>query len=396
MKKTFIFIFILMCIYVPLNAQSITPVILPQYIQGNTGTNSNRIPFAYRARLTGLNPNATYRFFNQVVISTDAANSNGAGNCIFVNQTGDFFHTSSPSMSKVDTTCGSFTTNTTGTYEGWFVTEPTGNATRFVPGKYIFMRIMLNNGAGGTSVVTRLTTADSVRVVKLGALSSDSTGTGLRCSSNGKPKNFVFLYDNVEGTGRPISGSFIESDGTANTTANSYSAFYANNVNAINGAFGVVLPNILPNGIRRIEQKSLTNDSLIAFATDEDGIWPSGASTINPSGGTTAIILTSSDVNAFTSVNDKDIIMQEYNLAQNYPNPFNPTTTISFSLPKAGLVKLSIYNILGKEISVPVNEYLGAGMHSIQFNASNLSSGVYFYRLTVGSFSDTRRMLIIK
>ncbi len=384
-----------MCIYVPLNAQSITSVILPQYIQGNTGTNSNRIPFAYRARLTGLNPNATYRFFNQVVISTDAPTSNGAGNCIFVSQTGDFVRTTSTSLSTAGG-YGTFTTDETGVYEGWFVTEPTSNATRFIPGKYIFMRINLNNGAGGTSVVTRLTTADSVRVVKLGALSSDSTGTGLQCSSNGKPKDFVFLYDNVEGTGRPISGSFIENDGTANTTANNYSAFYANNVNAINGAFGVVLPNILPNGIRRIEQKSLANDSLIAFATDEDGIWPSGASTINPSGGTTAIILTSSDVNAFTSVNDKDIIMQEYNLAQNYPNPFNPTTTISFSLPKAGLVKLSIYNILGKEISVPVNEYLGVGMHSIQFNASNLSSGVYFYRLTVGSFSDTRRMLIIK
>ena len=137
---------------------------------------------------------------------------------------------------------------------------------------------------------------DSVRVVRLAPSPGDTTGTALRCSSAAGPKDFVLAYDNIDGTGRPITGSFIESDGTANTAANSYAAFYANHVNGIEGAFGVVLPNTLPDGIRRFERRSLSTAEVVAFATDVDGTWPSGASTVNPVGGTTEIVLTGTDV----------------------------------------------------------------------------------------------------
>ncbi|MEO8665158.1 MAG: T9SS type A sorting domain-containing protein, partial [Ignavibacteria bacterium] len=85
-----------------------------------------------------------------------------------------------------------------------------------------------------------------------------------------------------------------------------------------------------------------------------------------------------------------------YSLAQNYPNPFNPTTKISFSIPKNGMVSLKIYDVLGKEVMTLVNEHRSIGNYDVTFDGSNLSSGAYFYRLEAGEFTDIRRMVLIK
>jgi hypothetical protein len=379
---------------VTLMGPQLMTIIYPQYIQGNTGTNSNRIPYAFRARLTGLLPGSTYRFFNQVVISTDAATSNGSGNCIFASATGDFVRTSGPSLATAGN-YGTISTDGSGTYEGWFVTETTGNK-RFVPGKYVFMRITLNDGAGGTTAAQLCTTIDSVRVVKLDPVVSDSTGTGLRCAGSASPKDFVFAYDDTAGTGRPISGSFIESDGSDNSTTNSYAAFYSNSVNGVNGSFGIVLPNMLSNGIRRIEQRSLTAGTLVASAADADGIWPSGANTINPSGGTTEIVLHGTDIHE-TGVQGTGAMPLEFGLMQNYPNPFNPSTEIIYTLMSGGKVSLSVYDLLGREVAILVNnERKTAGEYVVSFNAEKLPSGVYFYKLQTESYTETKRMVFIK
>jgi phosphatidylserine/phosphatidylglycerophosphate/cardiolipin synthase-like enzyme/DNA/RNA endonuclease YhcR with UshA esterase domain len=89
-------------------------------------------------------------------------------------------------------------------------------------------------------------------------------------------------------------------------------------------------------------------------------------------------------------------IPDDFNLSQNYPNPFNPTTTIAFSLPIANLVTLKAYNILGQEVATLVNEEMKAGSYTVNFNASNLSSGVYFYRLTAGSFVMNKKFTLLK
>ena len=86
----------------------------------------------------------------------------------------------------------------------------------------------------------------------------------------------------------------------------------------------------------------------------------------------------------------------KYSLEQNYPNPFNPTTTIKYSIKKAGLVTLKVYDILGKEITTLVNENKTAGNYSVNFNASNLPSGIYFYRLKSGSFLATKKLIFMK
>ena len=93
--------------------------------------------------------------------------------------------------------------------------------------------------------------------------------------------------------------------------------------------------------------------------------------------------------------NDKNS-PKSYSLNQNYPNPFNPNTTISYSVANPGLVTVKIFNILGEEIIQLVNEYKNSGSYSVNFDASRLSSGIYFYSLNSGSFVSTKKMVVLK
>ena len=85
-----------------------------------------------------------------------------------------------------------------------------------------------------------------------------------------------------------------------------------------------------------------------------------------------------------------------YELAQNYPNPFNPVTVISYTIPDAGKVQLTIYNILGQTVAVLVNESQEKGIHKVEFDGTNLNSGIYFYQLAAGNNISTRKMMLIK
>ncbi len=89
-------------------------------------------------------------------------------------------------------------------------------------------------------------------------------------------------------------------------------------------------------------------------------------------------------------------IPKRYDLRQNFPNPFNPSTTIQYGLPRRSQVTLVVFNTLGQQVATLVRGDQEAGHHSVNFNASNLSSGVYFYRLTAGQFVETRKMIVLK
>ncbi|MDT3697321.1 MAG: family 10 glycosylhydrolase [Ignavibacterium sp.] len=97
-----------------------------------------------------------------------------------------------------------------------------------------------------------------------------------------------------------------------------------------------------------------------------------------------------------SGLEEQDYIPEKFSLEQNYPNPFNPLTNIEFSIPQSGFTSLKIYNLLGQEVAVLVNDYLTSGNYSFNFDASALPSGIYLYRLKVNELSASKKMLLIK
>ncbi len=102
------------------------------------------------------------------------------------------------------------------------------------------------------------------------------------------------------------------------------------------------------------------------------------------------------DLDAIGVQNISTEVPNDFVLKQNYPNPFNPSTNIEFSIPKQGKVKLTIYNAEGKEIAVPVNGELNPGTYKTSFDGTNFASGLYFYHIEAGSFSVTKKMILLK
>lgn len=155
----------------------------------------------------------------------------------------------------------------------------------------------------------------------------------------------------------------------------------------VGGDHGVVLKTTNAGDNWTIQQTSL-NEFIygIAFTSPVEGLacsW-SGKILKTTNGGT------------ITSITDPNNIAEGYSLKQNYPNPFNPVTSIEFSIPKTGYVDLIVYDFLGREVESLVSESLSAGTYAVSFSGDNLSSGVYYYKLTAGSFSQTRKMLLVK
>ena len=102
------------------------------------------------------------------------------------------------------------------------------------------------------------------------------------------------------------------------------------------------------------------------------------------------------DSSFFTGVEDEPKPISSYSLSQNYPNPFNPSTKINYSIPKSGMVTIKIFDMLGQEILTLVDEEKPVGNYEIEFISSSLSSGVYFYQLKAGSFTDTKKLILLK
>ena len=101
-------------------------------------------------------------------------------------------------------------------------------------------------------------------------------------------------------------------------------------------------------------------------------------------------------VNPVMAVNENKSLAKDYSLSQNYPNPFNPSTTIKYTVGSHQFVSLKVFDVLGNEVSTLVNEEKSAGNYSVDFNASHLSSGVYFYTLKAGSFVESKKMIFLK
>jgi len=99
---------------------------------------------------------------------------------------------------------------------------------------------------------------------------------------------------------------------------------------------------------------------------------------------------------SITTIKQDDNTPDIYQLSQNYPNPFNPTTNINYKLPKTSQVELGIYNLLGQKVATLVDKKQAAGTYTVQWEASGFSSGVYYYKIEAGEFSETKKLVLLK
>jgi len=195
----------------------------------------------------------------------------------------------------------------------------------------------LNDGNGGTNTVHYLTSTNQITTINFGATPDDGTALRSTPATSGIAKNFVMLWDDA--TDRPVCGSVIESDGVANTVANGYADFYADFVNSQNKTWGVIIPNNLASGIKKIAQYNLTDGAETGAKTSADGSWAQAgggaASTANASGGlSSVIVLDGSIITLGASVQQPQTITFDPFTAKTYGDAdLNPGATASSTLP---------------------------------------------------------------
>ncbi len=151
---------------------------------------------------------------------------------------------------------------------------------------------------------------------------------------------------------------------------------------------GNVTPELLVDNMEMKYAYDGVNTRVLVYSTEGNSF---AGEFLNVTGNVMSIEMASREGNPIAL----SLIPTEFALKQNYPNPFNPSTNISFSLPEAGKAELTIYNITGQKVAGFVGDY-NAGRHNIEWDATDLASGVYFYKLVAGNFTDTKKMVLLK
>jgi hypothetical protein len=147
----------------------------------------------------------------------------------------------------------------------------------------------------------------------------------------------------------------------------------------------------LPLGTYKLTDMITGNDAGVLFVNVGGSIY----STPNISLGAYSSAILKAEILTGINQNNQNVL-ESFSLYQNFPNPFNPVTTINYSIAKEGNVKLTVYNALGSKVIAIVNEHKPAGSYSVQFNAGNLPSGIYMYRLESGNYSASKKFILLK
>jgi photosystem II stability/assembly factor-like uncharacterized protein len=187
---------------------------------------------------------------------------------------------------------------------------------------------------------------------------------------------------------KSTNSGFVWTGQTAPTTEQLFGvSFPALDTGTAVGGNGTII-HTSNSGTSWVIQTSGTNQILnaVSFANTNLGIAAGNSGTIlrTTNGGLSGIHVISNNV------------PKSLSLSQNYPNPFNPNTKIKFDIAKQDNVKLSLYNVLGKEVAVLIDNQMNPGTYEIDWNAVNISSGVYFYKMTAGNFTEIHRMVLMK
>jgi len=333
--------------------------LMPLYVQGNNGSNNNRVPMAAPVYFTNLEPNATYRYTNQFVVSDDGPETAGAGNVIYVN-TGGFYRSTNPSLST-EGGYGEFTTDEYGEAIVFLMNEPTAN-TRFTPGNQVYMRVRINDGHEGTSVEQTFTSVDYATVLNFGNENDEYSGSAFYVKSNEPSMSFAFMFAN-EGDDRPVYSTSIETIDVDFGSINQYADFYKELVAGNDGWFGGILPNDNETGINYIATIDLTYEIGNEYFA-ENGEWMPEAYTINPTNGLDEPIfidLTDDGVDDNIEANVKVLSVDHEFVIENGDNAH---------------YSMTVYNILGQPM---MTKQINAGS-SVRISHS-LASGVYVISL---------------
>ncbi len=220
--------------------------------------------------------------------------------------------------------------------------------------------------------LTSLTSEEDI--LKILYLSIEVTGQNTGVHSD---ESYYYLANNKEAYFRLPSSKITQFLAFFGYSINDFTPFYYTNNNEID-----------LNGINKTVDNNFISIYLQHFSTLGFGL---NIETTDSNGGGD-----SDSTDTTTDINSIEITPNSYSLNQNYPNPFNPSTTISYTLKNAGLTKISIYNSLGEIVESLVNEIQFAGSHNVNFSAVNLPSGMYFYTLSSGNFTQTNKMILMK
>lgn len=270
-----------------------TGVIVPQYMASGTST---RLPILFRATISGLTANTTYRYFVQGATNSNANGASidfgttnpGAGNPLLINTTGTTYtYTTSPAV----TTAGNhetFTTNASGSYTGWFGFVNTGNG-RFTAGNAVFPCMTIANTSG--TVLFRRALDVSITVLTFSTSAGANNGSFYQgTTTSATAKNTVALFDNVAGTGRPLFVSPVNAIGaTIASTITNYSTTAS--------AWNAIIPNNNANGVKAIVQYSIATGLGIGSNINASSF----ASSTSPANGTTVATLSNIALDTFIS-----------------------------------------------------------------------------------------------
>lgn len=352
---------------------------LPHYIQGNNGSNNNRVPVATYVRLQNLEPYTTYRYTNQFVDENDGPETAGAGNVIYANLDG-FYRTTSPSLAT-EGGYGEFTTNWDGEADVWFVNEPTANA-RFTPGNHVYLRIRLNDGHDGTTVAHTFTTESYATVINFGTEHDANQGTAFYVKSNENPMTFAQMFtgylDPQNPDTRPIFATIVETTGVDFGNINQYADFYKEEVAGKDGWFGGILPNDNEYGINKILVFDITHYWFQDYYTAEfNGQWAPEAYTVNPSAGL--------DEPIFIDLTDDGV---EEDMATNV-KVWNADHEFVIENGDNAHYSMTVYNVLGQPMMM---KQVNAG--STECISHSLASGVYVIRLQNNQSSVSVKVIV--
>ncbi len=267
-------------------------VLIPQVVKSTS--NLTRVPAYALVRFDNLFPNTTYRFITSGLENRTQITFGAGNNLHYSAETNSFNYSSNKSLTSTSIP-PDYSTFITGPGETsksvWINILTTGN-TRFAEGNSMWWRVFLSDIIGGTP--DTLTTIGSSRCVEFG--SSTTQATGIFDSQSGAvPQNIICLYGNEEGTGNPVATALVQNDGTVifrtfgtNNIVTTKAVDFYEVLDQVTGSWTTLIPNNLTGGIKRVEERRLSDGEIVRFYTDADGVW-STVNTVRTSSGLTAI-----------------------------------------------------------------------------------------------------------